>query len=886
MKKAFLSLFFLLTGYVSFAQVSSNSFAARTNFSTSGPGNSHLSTGDIDGDGKKDIAAVNQTYGKINLFRNTSIPGTISFATRIDSAIGGHPTEVFLEDLDNDGRLDVISSTGPDSQVVVFRNISSGNGIALSNKQTFTIAGYYASAIGVADLDNDGKKDIVVADYSTTPSYTVLRNISTNGSVMFSIGSKISFSASYSKPTTLKLGDLDSDNKTDLVIFNENAAVAVFKNTTTGSAISFSTSIVALSVTSTAHKGDIADIDGDGKADIVVSNYSNSITSIFKNTSSSGNLSFATKVDLSASGNILNSVLRDLDEDGKPELIQTAGTAPSAAVSIYKNYCSPGTISVSSFGSRIDFSGNPQPNGIEVDDIDGDHKKDLIVSYWDSAFISVRKSKVISSNELVAHYPFSGNAGDSSGYENHGTKFSGVSQATDRKGQPNMAYSFDGSAAAYIQAPASASLNTANMTNFFVSAWINPASGATGQPNGTAWIFLQSNNTNYLLVYNLNTNKISFQNYNGTNFTLVTNLTSKDMLARDRWYHIAARIDSANKAALFINGILDTSAIFNPLKPISPTFTIGKNPSAGVANNWAFLGGIDDVKVYRRYVSDAEIAILSEKGTSYYSKATGNLNQLSTWGTNSDGSGISPLSFDSGNVTYYVRNNTNPALGGSWKIGGTKSTLVLGDGTNTFNLAVNTSDTLACDSIYINNSVTLTASGRVISTKLGSGVSATAQYIGNYSPQYIAGGTYTNLLLSGNGLTKILTGHTSVTDNLVLNTMLNTSGYDFLLGSNAISPGTLNRISGTINGKFSRWFPNATNSGASGLFPVGSLSKYAPFQVEFTVAPSVGGVVSAEFVNAAPANTGLPITDFSNGFIFIDKAAIDGYWKITSAINT
>jgi hypothetical protein len=46
---------------------------------------------------------------------------------------------------------------------------------------------------------------------------------------------------------------------------------------------------------------------------------------------------------------------------------------------------------------------------------------------------------------LVAYYPFNGNANDESGNGNHGTVIGGTTLATDRFGQSNRAYLFDGS---------------------------------------------------------------------------------------------------------------------------------------------------------------------------------------------------------------------------------------------------------------------------------------------------------------------------------------------------------------------------------------------------------------------------------------------------------
>ncbi|MFW1123158.1 hypothetical protein ACEV8Z_24300, partial [Vibrio parahaemolyticus] len=51
----------------------------------------------------------------------------------------------------------------------------------------------------------------------------------------------------------------------------------------------------------------------------------------------------------------------------------------------------------------------------------------------------------------------------------------------------------------------------------------------------------------------------------------------------------------------------------------------------------------------------------------YYSKASGNANSVSTWGTNTDGSGPSPADFISGDI-FIVRNGSSLTTSGSWNI--------------------------------------------------------------------------------------------------------------------------------------------------------------------------------------------------------------------------
>ena len=91
------------------ADIDFASFAAKVDFST-GTNAYSVAIGDLDGDGKPDLAVTNSGSNTVSVFRNTSTSGTIdasSFAARVNFTTGSGPFGVAIGDLDGDGKPDL-----------------------------------------------------------------------------------------------------------------------------------------------------------------------------------------------------------------------------------------------------------------------------------------------------------------------------------------------------------------------------------------------------------------------------------------------------------------------------------------------------------------------------------------------------------------------------------------------------------------------------------------------------------------------------------------------------------------------------------------------------------------------------------------------------------
>lgn len=300
--------------------------------------------GDVNGDGKLDIA-----YGTWErncpavIINTTTDPGAPSFAaadTVIDNWVGSGPQWVALGDADGDGKLDLVASeSNSGTRARIWRKVDLGAGGAVagspcvnvsgnSNCWTDVTTGQGPKGIALANLNGDQYADLVVRDDGDGGRMAVGLGSASGPAAVTRVGP-----ASSGAGPLIAVGDLTGDGRADLVQ-PTGSGVRVMLNNGNGTFTGDGTLYDATSndAVDNATGVDVADMDGDGRRDVVASGSRADFTTGVTVLLNSGNGTLGTPTHLTADPSGAHALrVADITGDGGTDVV----TLSSNEITVY-----------------------------------------------------------------------------------------------------------------------------------------------------------------------------------------------------------------------------------------------------------------------------------------------------------------------------------------------------------------------------------------------------------------------------------------------------------------------------------------------------------------------------------------------------------------------
>ena len=281
-----------------------------------------------------------------------------SFALQNQQTVNTGPSSSFVTsfDVNGDGKSDlIIANDLAGSAGAVSVLLGNGNG-TFAARQTFA-AGSNPNFVAVADVNGDGKPDLLVVNDTTNGTVSVLLG---NGNGTFAAPATI---AVGSHPASMAVADLNGDGRPDLVV-GSGSAVGVLLSNGNGT---FQPQLT-LAAGTDPYAVTLADVNGDGKPDILAANFGSASTSVLLG---NGNGTFQGQQSSAVGASPRNIAAADVNGDGQLDLILSSGSSGSVSILLGN---ANGT-----FQAQQTFATTGGAYGLTVADVNGDGKLDLVL---------------------------------------------------------------------------------------------------------------------------------------------------------------------------------------------------------------------------------------------------------------------------------------------------------------------------------------------------------------------------------------------------------------------------------------------------------------------------------------------------------------------------
>jgi len=310
---------------------------------------------------------------------------------------GNQPRSVAIGDINNDGKLDMVIanfSGGTAGNVTILLGDGSGGFNPASGSPA--AVGLGPLSVALADVNGDGKLDLVTANFNAN---TVSIRLG-NGDGTFAAPTSLSIGAGAG-PADVAIGDVNGDGRLDLVVADYTIGkVSVFLGNGAGGFTAATGS--PLTVGTNPGSVVLADINGDGQLDIVTANAgSNNVTVLLGD--GAGGFTAATGSPFSMGSAPYSVVAADVNGDGLPDLITANNGGNNVSVRLANGS--------GGFNAATSVPVGTGPYTVAVGDVDGDGKIDIVTANQSSDNVSVMLGNGSGGFTAATHSPFTVGSG-------------------------------------------------------------------------------------------------------------------------------------------------------------------------------------------------------------------------------------------------------------------------------------------------------------------------------------------------------------------------------------------------------------------------------------------------------------------------------------------
>lgn len=302
-----------------------------------------IALGDLNGDGLLDVVA--SEYGDVTddfeshtcIFINTSHHQNFSFDSPIIIEGDGYEAYAQLQDINGDGKLDIVTIRGSSwSKMNVYINTTQGNEVSFANK--VIIEDYVDPRPVFGDLNGDGIIEMVTSAYTTDRrDVYIYSNISTEENIDFNLELIVQSGGEHADwPTDYDwsayspaLADIDGDGRLDIIVANGTcgncspSGISILRNTSTEAELEYEyeySDFYQYQSNSLPVGIGVSDLNGDGKPDLLTNDWMGGI-SIMVNSSTVGNIALEEQMILGIGSFPLSIATADLNMDSTPEIV-------------------------------------------------------------------------------------------------------------------------------------------------------------------------------------------------------------------------------------------------------------------------------------------------------------------------------------------------------------------------------------------------------------------------------------------------------------------------------------------------------------------------------------------------------------------------------------